>query len=57
MSENFASVASSDAIDHLRWSLTPEVGPIRFARIVEAFGSARSALGAGAGRLAGERST
>ena len=51
MSENFASVASSDAIDHLRWALTPEVGPIRFARIVEAFGSARAALGAGAGRL------
>ncbi len=51
MSENFASVASTDAIDHLRWALTPQVGPIRFARIVEAFGSARDALGGGAARL------
>lgn len=52
MSENFTSVASSDAIDHLRWSLTPEVGPVRFGRILEMFGSAGAALGAGAGRLA-----
>ena len=52
MSKKPASVASPEAIDHLRWSMTPEVGPVRFARIVEAFGSARAALGAGAGSLA-----
>ena len=53
MSENLASVVSPAAIEHLRWSLVPEVGPTRFARIVERFGSAQAALGAGPGQLAG----
>lgn len=44
-------VASSAAIEHLRWSLTSEVGPILFGRIVERFGSAQAALGAGVARL------
>ncbi|HSW47152.1 MAG TPA: DNA-processing protein DprA [Phycisphaerae bacterium] len=52
MPENIAAVASSAAIEYLRWSMIPDVGPIRFARIVEAFGSPQEALGAGAGQLA-----
>ena len=48
-----SSVASSAAIEHLRWSLVPEVGPKRFARIVERFGSAQEALGASAAQLSG----
>ncbi|MBI4581949.1 MAG: DNA-protecting protein DprA [Planctomycetes bacterium] len=45
------TVASSAALDHLRWALTPEVGPTRFSRLVERFGSAGAALGATAGQI------
>lgn len=51
MSENQLPVASSAAIEHLRWSLTPEVGPVLFGRLIECFGSAQQALGASAARL------
>jgi DNA processing protein len=51
MSERLSKTASSAAIEHLRWSLTPEVGPILFTRIVERFGSAQQALGVGVDRL------
>ncbi|MHC4797119.1 MAG: DNA-processing protein DprA [Planctomycetota bacterium] len=51
MSESGTIVASSACIEHLRWSLASEVGPILFGRIVERFGSAQGALGAGAGQL------
>jgi len=44
--------ASSAAIEHLRWALTPEVGPVLFGRLTERFGSAQAALGASAGQLA-----
>lgn len=53
MSAQPATVASPAAIDHLRWSLTAEVGPILFGRIVEHFGSAQAALGAGVQTLQG----
>ncbi len=46
-------IASSAAIEHLRWSLTPEVGPILFGRLIEYFGSAQAALGAGVRQLEG----
>lgn len=36
---------------HLRWALMPGVGPIVFSRLVERFGSAAAALGAGVGQL------
>jgi DNA processing protein len=45
------TVASSACIEHLRWSLTYQVGPILFERILERFGSAQAGLGAGAGQL------
>lgn len=51
MSISNPQVASSAAIEHLRWALTPEVGPILFSRIVQRFGSAQEALGIGATRL------
>jgi len=51
MSEADCHVASSAAIEHLRWALTPEVGPVLFGRIVERFGSAQAALGASAAQL------
>ncbi len=51
MADTATPVASSAAIEHLRWSLTAEVGPILFARIVERFGSAQQALGAGVQQL------
>lgn len=44
-------VASDAARMHLRWSLTPEIGPILFGRLIERFGSAGEALGAGVVRL------
>ncbi|UCD29551.1 MAG: hypothetical protein JSV03_03460, partial [Planctomycetota bacterium] len=44
-------VASSAALEHLRWAMTSEVGPILFRRIVERFGSAQAALGIGGGQL------
>ena len=44
-------VASSSAIEHLRWALTPEIGPVLFGRLVERFGSAQAALGVGASQL------
>ncbi len=50
-SENHATIASPAAVDHLRWSLTEQVGPITFRRLIERFGSARAALGIGAQRL------
>ena len=51
MSEQVSGVASSAAIEYLRWSLTSEVGPILFSRIVERFGSAQAALGVGVQQL------
>ncbi len=51
MSDELSKVSSSAAIEHLRWSLTSEVGPILFGRIVQRFGSAQKALGVGAQRL------
>lgn len=46
-----SEVASSAAIEHLRWSLTEQVGPITFGRLIERFGSAQAALGAGVRQL------
>jgi DNA processing protein len=46
-----SEVASSAAVEHLRWSLTEQVGPITFGRLIERFGSAQAALGAGACQL------
>lgn len=46
-----SEVASSAAIEHLRWSLTDQVGPITFGRLIERFGSAQAALGAGVRQL------
>ena len=40
------TTASSAAIEHLRWALTDEIGPILFGRLIERFGSAQAALGA-----------
>ena len=51
MSETYIHIASSAAIEHLRWTLTPEVGPILFGRLIQYFGSAQAALGAGAVQL------
>jgi DNA processing protein len=45
-------VLSSAAVEHLRWSLIPGIGPILFNRIVDRFGSAQKALGASAVELA-----
>ncbi len=42
-----SQVSSSAAIEHLRWSLVEQVGPMTFARLIERFGSAQAALGAG----------
>lgn len=47
MSTDASGIASPAAVVHLRWALTSEVGPILFGRIVERFGSAQEALGAG----------
>lgn len=44
-------IASQAALDHLRWAMTPEIGPILFSRIVERFGSPSRALGATAAEL------
>jgi DNA processing protein len=52
MCKTTSAVLSSAAIEHLRWSLTSEVGPVTFARIIEHFGSPQAALGVGAARLA-----
>ena len=52
LAERFHETASSAAIEHLRWSLTPRVGPVLFGRLIERFGSAQAALGASAGQLA-----
>jgi len=51
MSSHCEPVASAAAVQHLRWALTPEIGPVHFTRIVEHFGSLGRALGAGAGEL------
>ncbi len=51
MVEQAERVATSAAIEHLRWALTPGVGPALFARIIEAFGSAQEALGVGVDRM------
>lgn len=53
MSAEPAVIASPAAVEHLRWSLTAAVGPILFGRIVEHFGSAQAALGAGVQTLQG----
>jgi len=47
------TTASSAAIEHLRWALTDEVGPILFGRLIERFGSAQAALDATSGQLNG----
>lgn len=44
---SWQDVASSAAIEHLKWALTPDIGPILFGRIVGHFGAAQAALGAG----------
>lgn len=44
-------VLSEAARSHLHWALTDGVGPMLFARLIERFGSAASALGAGAAAL------
>ncbi len=46
-----ASIISPAAVEHLRWSLVPGIGPILFGRLIEAFGSAQAALGASATEL------
>lgn len=51
MSGNGEQVTSSSAIEHLRWALTPEVGPVLFGRLIERFGSAQHALGASVAQL------
>ncbi|NLX12557.1 MAG: DNA-protecting protein DprA [Phycisphaerales bacterium] len=51
MSAEANPVASSAAIEHLRWALTAQVGPILFGRIIERFGSAQQALGVGVHQL------
>jgi len=51
MSEAPTSLISSAGIEHLRWSLVPQVGPMRFGRLIERFGSAQAAMGATAGQL------
>ncbi len=48
-----AAIISTAALEHLRWAMTPEVGPILFSRLVEYFGSAGAALGAGSRHLTG----
>jgi DNA processing protein len=53
MSHELSEVASSAAIEHLRWALTTEVGPITFARLIDHFGSAQAALGASETQLRG----
>lgn len=49
--ENEAPVVSKAAREHLRWSLTPEVGPVLFGRLIEFFGSSERALGASVAQL------
>lgn len=44
-------VASPVAVEHLRWALTPEIGPIHFGRIIEYFGSLEQAKKAGVTQL------
>lgn len=51
MSDGYHETASSAAIEHLRWSLTSDIGPILFARLIERFGSAQEALGSSARQL------
>jgi len=51
LAERFHETASSAAIEHLRWALTPQVGPVLFGRLIERFGSAQAALGTPASRL------
>lgn len=51
MGSSGTSVASPEAIRHLRWALTPEIGPVHFGRLVEHFGSLERALGAGVHQL------
>lgn len=51
MAGNSHPVASPAAVEHLRWALTPEIGPVHFNRLVEYFGSARAALGASVRQL------
>ncbi len=51
MSADIKPVASRAAREHLRWAMTPEIGPVLFARIVESFGSAGAALGTAAAQL------
>lgn len=53
MQQPASDIASAAAIEHLRWSMVTDVGPMRFGRLIERFGSAEAALGAGAAQLAG----
>lgn len=53
MATSPSPIASPAAVEHLRWSLTAEVGPILFGRIVEHFGSVSAAAGAGMQTLQG----
>lgn len=51
MADNLHAVASPAAVQHLRWALTPEIGPILFGRVIDYFGSLESALAAGINQL------
>lgn len=51
MADNLRAVASEAAVHHLRWAMTPEIGPILFGRVVEFFGSLENALSAGVQQL------
>ncbi len=53
MSVDSRTIASPAALAHLHWSMTPDIGPVLFGRIVERFGSAAAALGASEVQLAG----
>jgi DNA processing protein len=46
-----ATPISDIARQHLRWALTPDVGPIAFGHLCERFGSAEAAWGASAAQL------
>jgi DNA processing protein len=53
MAGHSQSVASPAAVEHLRWALTPEIGPVHFGRLIEHFGSLHNALSAGVTQLQG----
>lgn len=51
MNASPSELISHAAVEHLRWSLTPEVGPVLFGRLMNHFGSAARALGASVTQL------